>query len=149
MGSAGTGWFRVIRSSNVTRSQSLGAQRKSKTIIDASEARQAASLRLSKLKLSSFVFMLLAIIGSFHAMSMITIETYRILTNASHVESLDADIAVIKQEIASIDAVIAHADDAYMEQLARCQGFIFPNETRYFTDLPAETTDELACKSLQ
>jgi cell division protein FtsB len=105
---------------------------------------------LRKFRGSSFVFMLLAIVGSFHALSMIGIETYRILTNVREIDRLNAEIAVLKEEITTIDAVILHTDDTYMEQLARCrEGFVFPNETRYITDLPAEASKDLTCRTPQ
>lgn len=139
----------VIRSSSATRSRRRPPGRKATEQRDPAEMQQAAKRALVKLRPSSLIFMLLAIVGSFHAMSMIGIESYRILTNSAQIEHLNSDIAVIKEEIAALDAVIEHTDDVYMEQLARCQGFIFPNETRYITDLPAEATRKLACHPLQ
>ena len=132
------------------RSTSAGRRQRQRRQTTSEQSRTEASVstRFTGLRGSSLIFMLLAIIGSIHTSTMIGIETHRILVNAQEIERLNADIALIQNEIAIMDSVISHTDDVYMEQLARCQGFIFPDETRYMTDLPEEAIEHLSCQPL-
>lgn len=80
------------------------------------------------------LFLLLAIVGSLHALSMIGVETWRSVVGQQEVTRLQNDIAALELEIGGLQAVVDHArDDRYREQLARCLGFIYPNETRVIT----------------
>ncbi len=97
---------------------------------------------------SDLLFLMLAIVGSLHVMTMLGIETYRILKNGQGIEALDLQIADLKEKIATMDAINLNADDAFMEELARCQSYIFPGEQRYITELPEEAVASLACPSI-
>ncbi len=136
----------ALRSTSAGRAQPKTRNAKTKSKRSTTEA--SVTTAFTGIRGSSLVFMILAIVGSLHALSMIGIETHRILVNAQEIERLDAEIAVIKEDIAAVNAVITHTDDVYMEQLARCQGFMFPNEARYLTYLPEEATQHLKCHSL-
>lgn len=80
------------------------------------------------------LFLLLAVVGSLHALSMIGVETWRSVVGRQEVARLQNDIAALELEIGGLQAVVDHArDDRYREQLARCLGFIYPYETRVVT----------------
>jgi cell division protein FtsB len=69
-----------------------------------------------------------------HALAMLSIESFRVLESQREIQRLSADVALLEQEIALQKAIIAHKNDAaYLEQLARCYGFAYPDEVRYQT----------------
>ncbi len=82
----------------------------------------------------NMIFLLLAIVGSLHAVTMLGVETWRGFAGAQEVTRLEQDIGALQFEIGGLQAVVDHAaDKAYREQLARCLGFIYPDETRFIT----------------
>lgn len=97
---------------------------------------------------SNLLFLVLAVVGSLHVISMIGIESYRILTNVQGITALDQEIAQLQAEIAAMDAIRLNADDSFMEQLARCQSYVYPQELRFITELPEDSVASLACKSI-
>lgn len=77
------------------------------------------------------LFTLLAIVGSVHALSMLSVETYRALYSTQEIERLMADVAALQDDIVELSAIAEHANDpVYLEQLARCYGFAYPDEKR-------------------
>ena len=109
---------------------------------------KVASGSKTMLRGSNLLFLILAIVGSLHVMTMIGIETYRILKNVQGIDVLDVEIAGLKAKIATMDAIMLNADDAFMEELARCQSYVYPNEQRYITELSEEAVVSLACSSV-
>ena len=82
----------------------------------------------------STVLLLIAVIGCIHVMSMLGVELYRAVTSRQEIARLSGDVEALSGELAGLQAVVDHADDAqYREQLARCLGFVRPDETRYMT----------------
>ena len=80
------------------------------------------------------LFLLLAVVGSLHALTMLGVETWRSAVGTQEVARLQKDIGALQFEIDGLQGVVDHtADDTYREQLARCVGFIYPDETRYVT----------------
>ena len=78
--------------------------------------------------------LLIAVIGCIHVVSMLGVELYRNVVSRQEIMRLSGDIASLQDELASLQAVVDHAGDAqYREQLARCLGFVRPDETRYMT----------------
>jgi Septum formation initiator len=89
-------------------------------------------------KRMSRVLMVLGLVGSLHVLIMAGIEFNRTLEMRQGITRLSTDVAALESEVGELKAVIAHAGDQnYLEQLARQQGFAFPNETRFIT-LPPE-----------
>ena len=82
----------------------------------------------------STVLLLIAVIGCIHVVSMLGVELYRNVVSRQEIVRLSGDVEALSGELASLQAVVDHADDAqYREQLARCLGFVRPDETRYMT----------------
>ena len=89
------------------------------------------------------ILLILALVGSLHVFSMLGVEVWRGATSRSEIARLQADVLALEHNINGLQAVIDHAgDEQYREQLARCQGFVYPDETRYVTLLesPAPQT---------
>lgn len=85
----------------------------------------------------SVFFTVIAVIGSLHAMFMLTRESGLLIYTHREVARLEADIGKLQREIRTLQAVIDHKDDpVFREQLARQQGFIYPDETRILTRRP-------------
>lgn len=86
-----------------------------------------------------FVFGLIGLVGSLHAVAMVGVEIFRYAENSREISRLRGDIAVLDGELAGLQAILDHGRDAtYREQLARRQGFAYPDEQRFFTLTPAE-----------
>ena len=82
----------------------------------------------------STVLLLIAVVGCIHVVSMLGVEIYRNVVSRQEIVRLSGDVEALSGELASLQAVVDHADDAqYREQLARCLGFVRPDETRYMT----------------
>ncbi len=83
---------------------------------------------------TNLLFLSIAIIGSLHLLVMLGIETNRYIRTYSAITNLNAKIAINKATLAELKDIKAHENDSrYREQLARKQGFIYPNERRYVT----------------
>ncbi len=86
----------------------------------------------------SWIFLVLGIIGSLHVLVMLGIEFNRTLEMRQGITRLSTDVYALESEVSELRAVVEHGDDqVYREQLARQQGFAFPNEMRFIT-LPNE-----------
>ncbi len=82
----------------------------------------------------NMLFLLLAAVGSLHAVTMLGVEAWRSFAGRQEVTRLHQDIGALQFEIDGLQAVVDHAaDTSYREQLARCLGFIYPDETRVVT----------------
>ncbi|CAN5873514.1 hypothetical protein BH24DEI2_BH24DEI2_04460 [soil metagenome] len=80
------------------------------------------------------LFLVLAAVGSLHAVTMLGVEAWRSFAGAQEVTRLEQNISDLHYEIDGLQAVVNHAaDNTYREQLARCLGFIYPDEARYIT----------------
>jgi len=65
---------------------------------------------------------------------MIGVEVYRIYNRTTMAQHLSQEINGLEKELSSLKAIIEHKDDQnYLEQLARCTGYAYPNEVRYIT----------------
>lgn len=80
------------------------------------------------------IFTVVALLLVLHVGAMITIEVYRASLSRYEIARLERDIAGLEQERARLAEVITHRDDAvFREQLARKQGFVYPDERRLIT----------------
>lgn len=71
----------------------------------------------------------IAVVGCVHVMAFSVIEMYRVRQSHQSMAELHQEIAAIEAELVDIQAVIAHGqDDTFIEQLARQQGFVYPDE---------------------
>jgi len=90
-------------------------------------ARARAAPRLVELLL-----VIMALVGGLQAVVMIGVELSRYLNRSSEVASLSRDVAQLELDIAALREVLArHNDERFREQLARQQGFVYPNEILY------------------
>jgi len=77
---------------------------------------------------------LLALLGSVHVLFMMGLEINRMLETQRAIVELKDDIIGLEREVSSLEAIMQHGDDdLYREELARRQGFIFPDELRVVT----------------
>lgn len=75
------------------------------------------------------LLIVIAILGCVHIVSLSLIEMSRVRQSQARMVVLRQDIAVIEAELVDVQAVIAHGqDEAFIEQLARQQGFVYPDE---------------------
>lgn len=78
---------------------------------------------------SAWLLTFLAVLGSVHALVMVGAELYRNYQVTQSIRELAADVAELQEEVAGLAAVVEHGDDPiYREQLARKQGYIYPDE---------------------
>ena len=83
---------------------------------------------------ASLLFVSIAIVGSLQILVMLGIETRRYFHTRREIASLHTKIALDQTTLLELREIEAHKyDDRYREQLAREQGFIYPNEQRYVT----------------
>jgi len=83
---------------------------------------------------ANLILLIIAIVGSLHVISMLGLESWRAVTSKSEIARLEGDIALLEREHAGLQAVVDHADDQlYREHLARCRGFVYPDEVRFIT----------------
>ena len=95
--------------------------------------RRKAEVRAAP-SLVGVLFLILALMGGLQAVVMIGVELGRYLNRSSEVVSLSQDVAGLEREIAALREVLAHRDDErFREQLARQQGFVYPDEILYRT----------------
>ncbi|MEM7737723.1 MAG: hypothetical protein AAF267_18240 [Deinococcota bacterium] len=84
--------------------------------------------------ISTVLTTLLVVIGTFHALGMIMVETNRWLEARAQVVRLESDIAGLQTEMAGIATKLSYRnDEGTLEHLARRQGFMYPDETRIIT----------------
>lgn len=73
----------------------------------------------------------LLLVGVAHLTFLVAVEVNRYLGLRETVERLEADVEANRAEASELRAVAERASDAvFREQLARIQGFMFPDETR-------------------
>jgi hypothetical protein len=83
------------------------------------------------------VLVALALVGSLHALFLLGVESWRFVSERQAVTRLDNQVGDLKSEALGLRQVIDHANDTrYREDLARRQGFMYPNETRAVTQQP-------------
>ena len=98
---------------------------------------------------ANLLFLVIAVVGCVHALTMLTLEISRTVYTNREVARLERDIASLELEATDLGNVIAHRDDAvYREQLARLQGFIYPDEARYVTVTDTGTDVENAATDM-
>ena len=94
------------------------------------------------LSLSVLMTALLIIVGTFHVMAMIVVETNRWLESRAQIARLERDISTIRADMNALETQLVYRnDDGVLEQLARRQGFIYPNETRVITSSDITSSD--------
>lgn len=83
---------------------------------------------------ANYLLLVIAAVGSLHVSTMFGLETWRAANSKSEIARLETDIALLERERAGLQAVIDHAgDELYREHLARCRGFVYPDEVRFIT----------------
>ena len=79
-------------------------------------------------------FLVLAVIGSLHVGGMLVLEGWRAVTDYRDYGRLSSDVAALEAERDALLAVVEYGDDpVYREALARCLGFVRPDEVRYLS----------------
>lgn len=83
----------------------------------------------------------LAVVGCLHVLFLLGVEAVRFVETRTAVVRLRADVATLQDEADGLQQVIDHAgDETYREELARRQGFLYPDEVRAVTQAaPAPT----------
>jgi cell division protein FtsB len=83
-------------------------------------------------RLVELLLIIMALVGGLQAAVMIGVELSRYLNRSGEVASLSREVAQLERDIAALREVLARYDDErFREQLARKQGFVYPNEILY------------------
>jgi cell division protein FtsB len=81
-----------------------------------------------------WILLVLGVVGSIHVLVMLGIEFNRTIEMRQNITRLSTDVTALESEVSELKAVIQHGDDQnYREQLAREQGYAFPDEMRFIT----------------
>lgn len=79
----------------------------------------------------------LAIVGSLQLIYLTLVEVDRMVVHRREVARLSSEVHALEAERVALDEIAQHAhDDVFREQLARKQGFIYPDELKVITQLP-------------
>jgi cell division protein FtsL len=112
---------------NATRNREPGRTSRRTSAVSSDNQREALSL-------SVLMTTLLIMAGTFHVMAMIVVETNRWLESRAQIARLEHEISTIRTDMNALETQLVYRnDDGMLEQLARRQGFIYPNETRVIT----------------
>ena len=77
-------------------------------------------------------------VGVVHVVFMLGVESLRFFRAQADITRLESEVGVLEGEAAQLQLIIDHAfDERYREQLARRQGFMYPDEGRVITSEPA------------
>jgi hypothetical protein len=80
------------------------------------------------------VIMVLALVGSLHALFVLGVESWRFVVERRAVAQLQSQVTELQRQANGLQQVIDHAGDSrYREDLARRQGYMYPNEQRAVT----------------
>ena len=84
-----------------------------------------------------WLLLVLVAFGSMHLLFMLGVEGIRFVRAQMSIERLEREVAGLEAEARALEAVIEHGDDeGYREQLARRQGYMYPDEARIVTSEP-------------
>jgi cell division protein FtsB len=84
-----------------------------------------------------FLLLLIVSLGSVHVLFMLGVEGLRLARAEISIARLEREVSALEREAEGLRAVIEHGDDqAYREQLARRQGYMYPDEARIVTSEP-------------
>jgi hypothetical protein len=84
-----------------------------------------------------WVILLIATVGTVQLLYLNYVEADRMFVHKREISRLELEVGAMQAERNSLAAIAGHAtDDAFREQLARKQGFIFPDELRVITQRP-------------
>ena len=93
--------------------------------------------RRAKRDWGSLFFTVVSLVGAFHALLLLGLETGRLVYTSGEVTRLEAEIGVLQAQTQELKAIVEHRyDPMFREQLARAQGFIHPDESRVLTRTP-------------
>lgn len=74
-------------------------------------------------------------LGVIHVVFMLGVEGIRYFRGEMAITRLEREVEALESEALQLRSVIEHGDDlAYREQLARRQGYMYPDESRVVTD---------------
>jgi cell division protein FtsB len=78
---------------------------------------------------AAWLLTFLAVLGSAHALVLVGAELVRNYHVTRSIQTLAADVAELEAEVAGLGEVLEHGTDVrYLEQLARTQGYVYPDE---------------------
>ncbi len=96
--------------------------------------RDAPSEQRRRYRGVQLVVLIVGVLLTLHVGVMITIEVYRASTSRHEITRLQGDIETLERERARLLEVISRRNDnSFREQLARQQGFVYPDEARLIT----------------
>lgn len=84
-----------------------------------------------------WVIVIIAAVGTLQLLYLNFVEADRLFVHEREIGRLEREVEAMRSERNALAAVADHArDEAYREQLARKQGFIYPDELRVITQRP-------------
>ncbi|NLG08129.1 MAG: hypothetical protein GX560_02585 [Deinococcales bacterium] len=79
----------------------------------------------------------IAVVGTLQLVFLNLVEADRMFVHRREIARLEREVAALEAERAALAEVAGRAhDEVYREQLARKQGFIYPDELRVVTQRP-------------
>ncbi|MEX2534286.1 MAG: hypothetical protein WD273_01695 [Trueperaceae bacterium] len=84
-----------------------------------------------------WLLLLLVSFGSMHVLFMLGVEGLRLARAEMSINRLEREVGTLEGEARELQSIIEHGDDErYREQLARRQGYMYPDEVRIVTSEP-------------
>ena len=85
----------------------------------------------------SAVLLVICLVGALQAVFMIVVEARRWTVAEREIVRLEREVADLRREAADlIEVAMRGGDERFREHLARRQGYVFPDETRYLLSTP-------------
>jgi hypothetical protein len=98
---------------------------------------RATAMKAGPARGARFLLLLIVSLGSVHVLFMLGVEGLRLGRAEISIGRLEREVSALEREAEGLRAVIEHGDDqAYREQLARRQGYMYPDEARIITSEP-------------
>jgi hypothetical protein len=97
----------------------------------------AARTKAGPARGARILLLLIVSLGSVHVLFMLAVEGLRLVRSEISIARLEREVSALEREADGLRAVIEHGDDlTYREQLARRQGYMYPDEARIVTSEP-------------
>lgn len=88
-------------------------------------------------RMPHWVIVLIAAVGTVQLLYLNYVEADRMFVHQRENSRLESEVGAMRSERNSLAAIAGRTeDDAFREQLARKQGFIYPDELRVITQRP-------------
>lgn len=88
-------------------------------------------------RMPHLIILLIATVGTLQLFYLNFVEADRMFVHRREIARLEREVAALEAERAALEEIALRAhDEVFREQLARKQGFIYPDELRVVTQRP-------------